>query len=99
MPHGQNTPESTSVPTQDEVLDLIRKEARAGARRILRAALEAEVEAHVKQFSQLTDSDGHQVVVRNGHAPPRSIETGVGSLEVKRPRVDERAAKPSSPVG
>ena len=97
MPRGQNTPEGSWVPTQDEVLELIRKEAREGARRILQAALEAEVEEHVKQFSELTDTNGHQTVVRNGHAPPRSIETGVGSLEVRRPRVDERRAKQQNP--
>jgi transposase-like protein len=78
-------------------MKLIHQEARAGAQRILQAALEAEVEQHIEQFSEHTDADGRQTVVKNGYAPARSIDTGVGSLEVRRPRVDERKAKEENP--
>ena len=61
-----------------------------GARRMLAAALEAEVDAYVSAFTEERDEHGHRVVVRNGHAVPRSLVTGAGPVEVRAPRVDDR---------
>jgi transposase-like protein len=69
---------------------------REGARRMLAVALEAEVEAYIAAHAQLLDEHGHRLVVRNGHAPARSITTGVGQVEVVRPRVDDRRADPAT---
>jgi transposase-like protein len=63
---------------------------REGARRMLAAALEAEVEAYIAAHAELVDEHGHRLVVRNGHAPGRTLATGVGQVEVVRPRVDDR---------
>ena len=35
--------------------------------------------------------DGRQRVVRHGYGPERSIQTGIGALEVRRPKVRDRA--------
>ena len=64
--------------------------AREGARRMLAAALEAEVDAYIAGFAALTDERGHRLVRRNGHAPARQLATGAGQVEVVRPRVDDR---------
>jgi putative transposase len=69
---------------------------REGARRMLAVALEAEVEAYIAAHAELLDEHGHRLVVRNGHAPARSITTGVGQVEVVRPRVDDRRADPAT---
>jgi transposase-like protein len=61
-----------------------------GARRMLAAALEAEVDAYVSSFLDEVDEHGHRLVVRNGHAEARSLVTGAGPLEVRAPRVDDR---------
>src|ERR1039457_3758943 len=61
-----------------------------GARRMLAAALEAEVDAYVSSLTHEVDEHGHRLVVRNGHAEPRSLVTGAGPLEVRSPRVDDR---------
>ena len=61
-----------------------------GARRMLAAALEAEVDAYVSSLIHEVDEHGHRLVVRNGHAEPRSLVTGAGPLEVRAPRVDDR---------
>ena len=61
-----------------------------GARRMLAAALEAEVEAYISSLTHELDDDGHRLVVRNGHAEPRSLLTGAGPIEVRAPRVDDR---------
>jgi hypothetical protein len=63
---------------------------REGARRMLAAALEAEVEAYIAAHAGLVDECGHRLVVRNGHAPARTLATGVGKVEVVGPRVDDR---------
>jgi transposase-like protein len=61
-----------------------------GARRMLAAALEAEVDAYVSALADDRDDRGHRLVVRNGHAEARSLHTGAGPLEVRAPRVDDR---------
>jgi transposase-like protein len=61
-----------------------------GARRMLAAALEAEVDAYVSSCSSELDENGHRLVVRNGHAEARSLVTGAGPLEVRAPRVNDR---------
>jgi putative transposase len=61
-----------------------------GARRMLAAALEAEVDAYVSIFTAEVDEDGRRLVVRNGHAEPRSLLTGAGPLVVQAPRVNDR---------
>jgi putative transposase len=69
---------------------------RQGARRMLAAALEAEVEAYITAYAELVDEHGHRLVVRNGHAPVRTLATGVGQVEVVRPRVDDRRTDPAT---
>jgi putative transposase len=63
---------------------------REGARRMLAAALEAEVEAYVSGLADEVDEHGKRLVVRNGHAEPRHIQTGAGAVEVVAPRVNDR---------
>jgi transposase-like protein len=63
---------------------------------MLAAALEAEVEAYIAAHAELVDEHGHRVVVRNGHAPARTITSGVGQVEVVRPRVDDRRVDPTT---
>jgi putative transposase len=69
---------------------------REGARRMLAVALEAEVEAYLAAHAELVDAHGHRLVVRNGHAPARTLATGVGQVEVVRPRVDDRRTDPAT---
>ena len=64
--------------------------AREGARRMLVAALEAEVADYVARFGEARDERGHAEVVRNGHGRPRKVTLGAGTLEVRAPRVDDR---------
>ena len=63
---------------------------RAGAQRMLKVALEAEVEAYIEQHTQKRDEKGHALVVRNGKARERTIQTGAGSLPITAPRVYDR---------
>jgi transposase-like protein len=71
--------------------DALTEIARDGARRMLVAALRVEADIIVAQHAEETLPDGSQVV-RRGHEPERSIQTGIGALEVRRPKVRDRAA-------
>ena len=59
---------------------------REGARRMLTQAIEAEVEAFLASHAGLVDEQGRRRLVRNGHAPERRIQSGIGPLEVRRPK-------------
>lgn len=63
---------------------------RTGARRLLLAALEAEVENYLQTHQVARDEAGRRLVVRNGYGAPRQVQTGLGTLEVRAPRVDDR---------
>jgi transposase-like protein len=70
--------------------------AREGARRMLAQALEAEVDAYLAAHADQVDTDGHRLVVRNGHAPARTLAMGAGAVQVVRPRVDDRRVDPET---
>jgi transposase-like protein len=68
--------------------------AREGARRMLAAALEAEVEAYLAAVAAERDEQGRRLVVRNGHAREREILTAAGAVAVQAPRVNDRRVDP-----
>ena len=72
--------------TDDPLLAVLRE----GARRMLMQAIEAEVESFLAAHAGLTDEQGRRRLVRNGHAPERQIQTGIGPLEVRRPKMRDR---------
>ncbi|RDC67759.1 IS256 family transposase [Rhodovulum sp. 12E13] len=82
----------TSLHQPGSVEDPLTEIARDGARRMLAAALRAEADAFVAQHAEETLPDGRQRVVRHGYGPERSIQTGIGALEVRRPKVRDRAS-------
>ncbi|MFJ2915574.1 IS256 family transposase [Streptomyces sp. NPDC087228] len=69
---------------------LIDEIVREGARRMLAAALEAEVNAYIAELAGERDESGHRLVVRNGHHQPRKVTTSAGVVEVKAPRVNDK---------
>jgi putative transposase len=80
----------TSV-TADPLLAVLRE----GARRMLTQAIEAEVEAFLAAHAELADEQGRRRLVRNGHAPERQIQTGIGPLGVRRPKLRDRGGTES----
>jgi transposase-like protein len=63
---------------------------RSGAQKLLAEAVEAEVAAYIARHADLRDQDGQRVVVRNGHKDEREIQTGIGPVKVRQPRVNDR---------
>jgi putative transposase len=64
--------------------------AREGARRMIAAALEAEVGEYVEQFADERDEDGKRLVVRNGRARERRVTVGSGTVPIQAPRVNDK---------
>ncbi|MBM4109718.1 MAG: IS256 family transposase [Phycisphaerae bacterium] len=64
--------------------------AREGARRMLQAALEVEVADYIARHAAARDARGWAKVTRNGHAQPRKVTVGAGTLQVRAPRVEDR---------
>src|ERR1700745_114270 len=86
---SQSTTEIRIVPLptgQDVLTDLLRD----GARRMLAQAVEAEGAAWIDDHAHVTDDGARHEVVRTGHLPERAIQTGLGEIEVKQPRVHDR---------
>lgn len=52
---------------------LIDEIVREGARRMLAAALEAEVNQYIAELAAEIDECGRRLVVRNGHHRPRTV--------------------------
>ncbi|MFF9396156.1 IS256 family transposase [Streptomyces griseoluteus] len=69
---------------------LIDEIVREGARRMLAAALEAEVKAYIAELANQRDETGRRLVVRNGYHQPRKVTTAAGVVEVKAPRVNDK---------
>jgi len=71
----------------DPLTDLLK----TGARALIQQAVEAELQAFLGEYSQVTDLRGRHTVVRNGYLPEREIVTGVGTVPVKIPKVRDRS--------
>jgi len=65
---------------------------RAGARRLIAQAVEAEFETFLDLNADLVLPDGRQRVVRHGHDPVRAIQTGIGPVDVEKPKARDRGA-------
>lgn len=70
--------------------DVLSEVLREGARQMLATAIEAEVEVYLGAREHVVDGAGHRVVVRNGHLPARTIQTPLGEVPVRQPRVRDR---------
>ncbi|WP_344750307.1 transposase, partial [Kribbella solani] len=79
--------DSSSTAAASSLIDEI---VREGARKMLAAALQAEVDAYIAAFADERDAAGRRLVVRNGSHQPREILTAAGAIEVTAPRVNDK---------
>ncbi|HST95085.1 MAG TPA: IS256 family transposase, partial [Microvirga sp.] len=78
-------------PPPEVVDDPLTEVLRAGARRLLAQAIEAEAEAFLAEMADRRLADGRARFVRHGHGPERTIQSGIGSVAVQRVKVRDRA--------
>ena len=86
----KDTVVSFSHPGRVSIEDLLTQVLRSGARRLLSEAVEAEVEAFIAAHADLSDEAGRRRMVRHGYLPERCVQTGIGAVAVRRPRVRDR---------
>jgi putative transposase len=75
------------------VRDVLTEVLREGARTLLAQAIEAEVAEFLAGHAEKRDVGGRARLVRNGHLPERMVQTGIGAVPVKAPRVRDRAGE------
>ena len=81
-----------SLRQKDEIDDPLTEILRSGAKRLIEQAVEAEFAAFLTSHGDLKLPDGRQRVVRHGHDPVRLIQTGIGLVEVEKPKARDRGA-------
>jgi len=75
-----------------EIDDPLTSVLRDGARRLLAQAIEAEADAFLAVMKDERLSDGRARLVRHGHGPQRTIQTGIGPVAVRRAKLRDRGA-------
>jgi len=64
---------------------------RQGAQRLLAQAIAVAVALLFAQYADRREGQGRQAIVRNGYLPERDVQTGLGAVRVKGPRVRDRS--------
>ena len=78
-----------NTPAQDVLSELLK----TGAQQLLTQAIEAEIATLLAQHQELMTVSGLQGVVRNGYLPERTVQTGLGDIDVKIPKVRDRTGQ------
>ena len=81
-----------SLRQKNEIDDPLTEILRTGARRLITRAVEVEFDTFLALNCDLALPDGRQRVVRHGHDPVRTIQTGIGPVKVQKPKARDRAA-------
>ncbi|HEM6733728.1 TPA: IS256 family transposase [Legionella pneumophila] len=74
-----------------ECSDPLTELLRTGAQALIRQAVETELEALLTRYQGLKLLDGRRAVVRNGYLPERTVQTGIGDVNVRVPKVRDRS--------
>lgn len=82
----------TTVTTPEQTLeDPLTQLLRDGAKQLIAQAVEAELQVFLESYEGISMADGRKAVVRNGHLPERTVQTGIGGVEVCIPKVRDRS--------
>lgn len=74
--------------------DLLSDLIRNGARQLIHQAVEVELAEFMHQFSDRQMANGQAAVIRSGYQPEREIQTGIGPVTVKIPKVRSKDGEP-----
>ena len=82
--------DSNVIPLKSPATDSLSEILKQGAQQLLKQAIEAEVSELLAQYADHKVGD-KQAVVRNGYLPERALQTGLGDIAVKMPKVRDRS--------
>ena len=83
-----------SLAGRDTIADPLTEMLRAGARQLIQQAVEVELQEMLEHYSGRHTEDGRTGVVRNGYLPERELQTGMGPVTVRIPKVRAKTGKP-----
>jgi transposase-like protein len=66
---------------------------RSGARQLISDAVEVELQELLSQYAALRNKQGCLQVVRNGYLPEREIQTGIGPVTIRVPKVRDKSGQ------
>ncbi len=75
----------------EQVTDPLTELLRSGARELIAQAVEAELQVLLERHAEHRLPDGRKAVVRNGYLPERTVQTGIGDVEIKVPKIRDRS--------
>jgi len=82
-----------SLEGREQIADSLSQMLRSGAHKLIEQAIEAELQELLCQYAGQQSDSGHAAVVRNGYLPERAIQTGIGPVTVKVPKVRSRTGE------
>lgn len=85
--NGTQKLETNQTASTDFLTELLR----TGAKKLIQEAVEAELNELLEHYANIQLPDGRKAIVRNGYLPERSIQTGIGDVAVKVPKVRDRS--------
>ena len=81
--------DSNIIPlNKPEACDPLQAILKEGAQKLLAQAIEAEIASFLASHNE---QDGRAAIVRNGYLPERTIQTGLGDIDVKVPKTRDRS--------
>lgn len=83
-----------SLENPDQLHDPLTDLLKSGARQLIQQYVDAELQELLAQHRSCLTETGKPSVVRNGYLPEREIQTGIGGVSVKIPKVRSRSDKP-----
>lgn len=75
--------------SEDPLTELLRR----GARQLIAEAVEAELQDLLQHYADLRNNLGHRQIVRNGFLPEREIQTGIGPVTVRVPKIRDKSGQ------
>ncbi len=79
---------------RDEMIDPLTELLRTGAQQLICRAVEAELQELLAEHAERRVMDGRAGVVRNGYLPERELQTGLGPVTVRIPKVRSQTGRP-----
>ena len=79
---------------RDTIIDPLTELLKTGAEQLIYQAVEAELLELLAEHSERRTEDGKAGVVRSGHLPARKLQTGIGPVTVKIPKVRAKTGEP-----
>lgn len=74
--------------SKDALTELLRE----GAQKLVAEAVQAELQELLEEYQSQRDGQGRQRLVGNGYLPERKIQTGIGGIPIRIPRVRDRGS-------